>query len=167
MDALYSGAAELGRIQSLVGAIGASVVGVILLIIGVMILRKKDNKTAKVGGLLRNIMCYEDTVNGNEESVTTCTGEYVYTVNGKKYVKSYSGNSGFDGQEVIVRYDPKNPADSTINNSLPNWSGWIFIGFAVIMVGGSWLWYWATMESKTFAAVTGGMDAVDDFRDML
>ena len=159
---LYSGAATVGKVGTFMGAISSTILGIILLIIGVSMLTLiKNPQTSNTSGKLSGISCStgddcETDKNGVRSCTaeTTCSGTATYIVNNKPYIIGYSGGQSSNGETVTVHYDPKNPRDATTDAPFPKWIGWIFIAFAMLLFS-SWIAVYFTNKSKTFAAFEG------------
>lgn len=155
---IYSGAAGFGQFWSFIKAVVASLIAVGLVIAGVYILYHKSHLKQVIGKNLKPSVCTTQTT--KQGPIQMCNTEVSYIVDGKVYKRSFSGNTEYakPGMDVTVYYNPANPSDAEIE-PIPSWMGWMLIGFAVLLVVGSWAWVWLTRKYKFVAAATGTMDA--------
>lgn len=68
----------------------------------------------------------------------------------------YSGDKIYYAGEQITIYVKKgSPTDISLTKDVPNWTGWLLIGLALLIILGSWFWYWASRKWKFVAAAEG------------
>jgi len=157
-DKVYSGAAQLGRVWSLIGAVFGTILAILMGGGGVYLLFiDKSKYTASTTGTVESATC---TQHQQQNSVSySCDVQVHYTVDNHLYVKSETLTSGTQyskGMSVTVLYDPQNPANAEIKPALTSkdW-GFILIGVSMLVLLLSWGTYWLTRRYKSFAALEG------------
>ena len=156
---LYSGAAEVGKIRTTISLVIAVIIGVVLLIVGIGLLLKKNVYTFKVSALV-------DLANCSQIASTryTCDLKISYMYKGGRYPTEpafFSINTSSDfpyvkGNLVDVFVDPDNPSDHSLESlKSDRVAGWVCIGFAVVIVGMAYLMRWLSQRYKFFAAAEG------------
>jgi len=158
-DEIYSGAASFGIAWALIGAIFATIIGIGMIVGGIYILIHKD-KLIDIQATITQINggsgpCSKITDNPIQYS---CSITLEYKYNGITYtgVQNYTGNANYYiGEVITIRINPNNPNDISLNNPIPKWIGWILIVFALLIIIGSWFWYWASRKWKFVAAAEG------------
>lgn len=150
LNQAYEATSVVGKISTIIGTIFLNLILVIFLIIGIVLVRKKDNLTASTRGTVTDAKCSRDGKS------THCDGTIKYEVNGTKYTKQI-GNGGIinKGDVKTIRYDPSNPNEFSTSSASPKTIGWIMIGVSVILLILSWVWAWFVLSYKLAAAATG------------
>ena len=149
---VYGGAATVGRVATLVGAIITTLISIGLLIGGIYIVARPGPKTYQ--GTIKTAKCTVTFGNTWDCNITIAyngkTQDKVIMDSNKKY-------------SVGQKY----PVKSGTDISIPKFIGWILIGIAVFMVFISWLWYGLTMRYKPLAAVVGAGDVLGAARSII
>jgi hypothetical protein len=168
LDEVYTGGATFGVFWAKVGAVIATVVGLIMLGVGIYLSVRKidrETKTAKVikiNGLntpdsicpiftnVQNRITYQCTVtikiDGRDDTI-----DLIY--NGPLQLRpNYAIN-------VYVKND--NPNDVTFDAPIPNYVGYILIGLAIFIPLVAWFWVYLTNRFKFIAFASGASGAYD------
>lgn len=151
-EEIYSGAASFGRVWTLIGAIFATLMGIVLVGIGIYTLtRKIVNKDKVQATVLRDTDCKSDTTN--------CVLNVSYTYKGKNYQSVFIKFSGLvqyiSGQTVDIYINPEDISDITLNEPLPKSAGYVFIGIGILITLIAWIWYWLASKFKFVGAAAG------------
>jgi hypothetical protein len=161
---LYSGASSFGRVWALFGAITATFVGIILIGIGIFIMTRKSDRKAYSATVV-----YVNGPNGPPCQKTqdnpvqyTCTITIKYSGYSSPINIDYMGSKMYYvGETITVYVKNGNPSDVSLSGNVPKWLGLVFIIPALLMIVGSWFWYWASRKWKFVAAAEGGSAALD------
>lgn len=158
-DALYSGAAAVGRIAAIINAIMMSIVGLVLVIAGIVCISEKEVYTEPATATLEqrggNITTNNGTSNIWTVSYQDRQGQTHTT---QLLISAYTQQSYSVGQIVFIQYNPTNYSDIRLKSLSNTTIGIILILVALVLVSASWLWVYLTRRSK-FAAAAGGVDA--------
>lgn len=155
---IYSGAASFGIAWALIGAIFATIFGVILFAVGIYFVVHKSDRTAFPATVLYingpgGPVCQKTQDNPIQYS---CTITIKYSGWANPIDINYTGSQVYYVGEKITVYAKKgNPSDVTLNKPIPNWVGWLMMAGALLMIGISWFWYWASRKWKFVAAAEG------------
>lgn len=173
-EEIYSGTVSFGRVMALISAVFVSIITVVMIVIGIVILVKKDPKKSvqgtvkSCGGFVDNNCCVSHGVNNDKFN---CNIKVQYTVEGKKYLTP-TLNIDSDvryapGSTITLYYDPKNPAGANLKKPPPKWLGGVLIGIALFICASAWVWVWLTRKYKVAAASQGigtGLDIISGGR---
>ena len=148
---IYSDVAGFGRIWSLIVAIIATLIGIVMIVFGFVILFKKTPPKKKVIGTVVSV---------NPPTITVS-----YNIGNGKFQKtlSYSGAPFNIGQQINIYYDPNNPNDSALNPPIPRYVGAILIIIGILVSGFAWLWVYLARKYKAVAAaeaISGGISLI-------
>lgn len=155
---IYDGAGEFGHIEAWIGAIFASIIGLVFVIIGIIAVSRKNSLTNNVEGKITKVNCGPPYQSDNQQ-LYNCSMDIEYTVDNKKYTIATTTNDNFQhvAQETIdVYYNSSNPEKGAIQSDNSKTTGIIFIVAGIIIPAFAWLWLWITYKSK-FAAAAGGV----------
>lgn len=155
---IYDGAGEFGHIEAWIGAIFASIIGLVFVIIGIVAVSRKNSLTNDVEGKITKAICGTPYQKDNQQ-LYNCTIDIEYTVDNKKYTIQTTKTDNFqqyEGQTINVYYNPSTPKKGAIQSDSSKTVGIIFIGAGLIIPAFAWLWLWITYKSK-FAAAAGGV----------
>jgi hypothetical protein len=168
-DDIYSGAAEYGKFNALIGIIFGTILAIILIIIGTKLLVYHEEPIQTVEGIVTNQpRCETEEDKDTKETYSKCYIEIDYNINQQKYIyRGYTKEPRQykNGDKIILYYKPSSPGDAKLTK---DWSehliGGILLGTGLFIVGSSWLWFYITNKYK-FAAAAGGIaDATELFR---
>ena len=163
IDDVYSGTAAYGIYRALLSALGATVIGILLICLGVYIV-KLPQQTSVQGRITQingatgpNDTCPSSIV--NKVVSYSCQYTVEYTFQGQKYTQilSYNGTIPYlIGQGINVYITSNNPQDASLSQTTPNiYIGWGLIVLGVVIIGGGWLMFWAAKKWKVVAAAQG------------
>lgn len=150
---IYSGVASFGRIWALVGAISATVIGLLFFAIGVYTLRKEEPEI--VEGTIVSINDTENSCSQIKQNPPTFSCSIIISSSsfGTPKLINYSGDRPYSVGEKVSVYIYKN--EITLNKPVPRWVGWLCVGISLLVIIGSWTWYWITKNYKVAAATQG------------
>lgn len=149
---VYDGAATFGRFMALISLIITCIIGTILIVIGVVLLFKKNKYTAVATGKITMAQC--NTAN----NVTSCSISADYTANDKTYKITSPVNGKYYNLDdnIDIYYDPNEPGASLARKPFSfMWIGIIMIIVALLMIGGAALYYYIVTRFKFAAAANG------------
>lgn len=156
-NTLYTNAAQLGRFWVIVRAIFTTVIGIIVIIIGVIVLIQHYSKKETIGIVLEPSSCVTEVSANNDEKVKLCNTKVEYEVDGENYVTEIpTGTSSFekDDDNIQIWYHPGKP-DKPEYERNPEWIGWVLILISVLIIIGAWFWVWLTRKYQLLAAAEG------------
>ena len=179
---IYTGTASFGRIMSKWSAIFFSVVGVLLIFLGIYLILKKNKITSSTSATVANCGvktkafidsngvigkiatdCCTPVANNNNISYN-CSVTVNYNVNGKPYSNSLkipdAGTNWKTGDSIKIYYDPTNPNTMSYHSDNYHTMGVILIVVCVVVIALSWLQVYLTRHSKMFAGLVGAADGV-------
>lgn len=161
-EEIYSGAASFGVFWALLGAVMATIVGIILIIAGIYILASKSDRNSASA----TVVAINGQTNGSCQKTQDNPVQYQCTVSVKydgwkdPIDINYSGNNSYYVGEKLTIYVKKNdPSDATLNPPVPKWFGIIAIVVGLIIPAVAWFWYWASRRWKFIAAAEGASGA--------
>jgi hypothetical protein len=170
VDDVYSGAASYGIFRALLSAIGGTIIGILLICLGVYIVRLPE-KTSIQGRITQvngatgpSATCPYSLVNKSVSYSCQYSVEYIYQ--GQKYTQnlSYNGPTPYSiGQPITVYIISDNPQDASFSQSAPSGIGWALIVFGAFVIGGGWFMYWASKKWKIVAAAQGAQGIASMF----
>jgi len=161
---VYSGTASFGRLWAVIQAVIATIVGIIMVIVGAYIIKHRSDMISINGSVLEKSSCVTRMNNG--ETYRICKTKIEYEIDGEKYTKEIStGTSEFEKGEdnITIWYSPVEP-DKPEYDPAPTWSGWMIIIISILVVLGSWFWVWLTRKYEVVAAAKGASGIYSMFR---
>lgn len=150
-DEIYSGAASFGVLYSLIGAVLATIIGIIMIIGGLYLLTKKVEYD-QVEGKILNLSC-RNVENNNQ----TCSINISYKYNDKEENKfiNYTGKNTYIISQKLPVYINKNSNTASIEAPFPKWGAALLAIFGLIIIMSGWFWYWASKKYKFVGAASG------------
>lgn len=151
MDTVYSGAAYLGQIRTLIGAVISTIIGVMLIIGGIYMYFHVDPKVSEING---HVTYCQGITQPDGKILYKCTVNYV--INEVKYTVFYYPSINTQGESVQVEYNPLKPSEATVKYGLSpkNLAIYLIIGgLALIAIG--WFVHWLAYKFKFFSAIEG------------
>lgn len=139
---VYTGTAVVGKVQSIIGAIAVTAVGLFFIVISVALIRKKNIYTGRITGIVQK-----------SGSITTVS----YSVSGKNYTTPLQRHYTV-GQSVKLQYNPSNPADAQEATISPRLLGSIILAITIIVMLLTYISTYFTLKYKQFAATVGTED---------
>ena len=168
--ALYSGAADVGKAKTYIGAAIGSFVGLVLLIAGVILLLQPPSKYTSPATATVTAVSSCTQLAGDSPAQYDCSMTVQYTYNTTSYTepleitsgKTYAINDTVD--ILIYPADPTQMSGTTGISSML--LGGILIGAALLVVLVSWVTAYLAHRSKAFAALEGASVGVSAVRGM-
>jgi len=152
---IYSGTAEFGKIWALISAVIATIISIIMIIIGIYILTLKSKDT-KVSATI--IKINNSTTNVCDEKDFNCTITISYIYNNRQQTRNINKpkqNQVYKvGDSIDVYIDDKSSV-ATQKDVPPKMMGFVLLITSVIILVSSWFWYWASKKYKPVAAAEG------------
>lgn len=147
----YDATATFGLFMAFLKALGGTLLAIVIILIGVWLIRMKDPYEGKTTGKVTASKC--DT----KDAATSCTIDYEYTVDGKKYTRTNYKIQGtyVVGSSLKTLYDRSNPDNHRIEPV--NWHllGWIGVGIGIVLFFSVWIWFFIARTFKIAAAASG------------
>lgn len=154
---LYSGAATLGRITTIIGALIGSFIALVFIAFGIYMLLQKNAFTSNTTATIQQVSC------SPQEGLLQCSLTLSYQVNGIDYsatLTTYSSVSYVQGQTITIYYDPQNPATFELQ-IIPNTAiGAVCIVIGAIILIMIWAAVYFARSYKPYAAYVGVTDVV-------
>ena len=151
-DRIYSGAAQVGKVELGIGAIISSIVGILFGVIGLYLLMLPTEQVVVVKGTVINSPKCTSNINSDKSTITTCEFDVEYKDNQNNVFKhSFVTDKIVNAGETIdIEYSPINPNNSrlccTISNKI---SGGIFLVVGLLFFFGAiYSWYMKDYEFK-------------------
>jgi len=173
-DLAYTGLATYGLFNALIGAVVATIVGVIFVIMGIMELRSTPTKSisANIVGINNSATAVcpsssnTNTVNNTTTTTTTynCTLNLSFIYQGTTYTPSlsYNGTSNYTIGQSLTVYFTDDPSKVSLTENNPS-TGWIAIFLGIGISALAWVMYWAARKWKAVAAIEGGESLINSF----
>jgi hypothetical protein len=167
-DIAYTGLATYGMFNALIGAVLATIFGIIIIIVGIMELRSKS--TTMINGIIQTInnsqtgVCPATNSAVNSTIVVTynCTLQVSFTHKGTTYnpLLYYSGPTNYTVGQPITVYFQDDPNILLLAGNNPS-GGWIAIVLGIGIIAFSWIMFWSAKKWKTVAALQGGASVIN------
>ena len=164
-DNLYSGAATIGKSFAVIWVIISTLFGLMLIIGGIMYVRKKQLLTSSVQGVVTNnpnCVKYSNT----QDTKYKCDVDIRYNVDNKIYNIKKTSDSSIEyrnGNTITVYYEPANPTHSELNSDNTHLSGWVLIIIGILFLLGGWFRVWVDWKYKAAAAIDGAVGVTQLF----
>lgn len=155
---------QYGVIHTMIIAIISTILATILIVCGILLIRRKHNKTSLVEGVITSAIC--DKYSIAHETGYECQLSVVYVVNGKKYNATINTKEPIEyvaKSSISLEYNPNDPTDVEIKSIGSKNLAIILIVIAVIMLLSSWGYYFLVKKYPGFALFTGAEDIVRAF----
>lgn len=163
---MYTGAASFGRIYAIIGLVITSIIALVLVCWGIYIILHPSKRITKTSATITRTPVCVPSINNNKIQYT-CNIEIEFTpinsteiIKGVISVKSDIDYSRPEHKTIGIYYNKTNPSDYSIDKGAEALTGGIMIGVGIIIVIISYLIYWGTKKSKTFAAGVGVYEGV-------
>jgi len=148
---VYSGLGTFGIIVSDIRLVIGSILAIVFIIIGIVLIFSKKIVRKTVDAIVTSVNC----VNSNNNE---CNIGVTYTIDGVKYNSSLNSNNQNINSTITVYYDVNNPNDISTSDESSKLMGGLFIAGGIFLFVIVYLVYYFAHKSKTFAAVSGGLD---------
>jgi len=150
-ETLYSDASTAGKITTGVGFVFAIIIGIIMLVIGIALIARKDTfKTQKA-----QITAATCTQHKNGDIVLyDCTLTITYTVGDKTYTAQIQLDTSkeFFVGPIDIQVDSTDPTRIRIQFVAPKTIGYFLIGIAVFVIAMGYLSFYLARKSKFLSA---------------
>lgn len=168
VEEVYTGAAEYGKFNAMIGFVIGTIVGLVLVVVGIVLLTKHVEQTLTVKGVV-----LQDSANKcdsrydqeTKQNYYNCDLLVEYTLlDGQKMQKRFNvtnqASTISTGQMINLYYKASDPSSISANNQLNSHViGAILLVVGVFLIGGSWFWWYTTRKYK-FAAAGEGVASV-------
>lgn len=154
-EQLYDSTADFGVFMALVGLIGASITGFVMICIALYLIFNNGTHSKQTEAKVIESKCdiYKNSKNKTHKD---CNNTVKYNINNEEYENIISTNKVFANNSTVqIVYDPKNPNDSLIKTGMRRTFAYILIGLAVIIVIAAVIRYYIVKTYKVAAAATG------------
>lgn len=187
---IYNGVSSFGAVMSDIKAIMATIFGLIMIAIGIVMIIHKTRLKGPVQGVIKNI----DDNFGNIDNICTLTGAnvednkadtfnyncnfkvvYKNPIDGKEYSQNFMNqvdtrNLNQSPKYILnasinVWYDPNNPSDFYLFSDDTNAAGWILLVVGIITIIVGWVWSYFANKYKIIGAVEGVSSGIDIVRN--
>jgi len=148
-------------IRSTIGAVIATIISIIFIVLGAIILYQKKNKTHVTRGTITSAVC--NPIIPGDVSQYNCELTVRYNVNGVPYRKQISThNSGTYsiGDIIDLDYDPNNPSDVQIKTMGRRALATFLIILGILLLIFTWGYFYMVRHNKAYGTAMG-------FRDLL
>ena len=160
---IYDSTADFGVFMALLGLIGASITGFIMICIALYLIFNNGTHSKQTGANVVYSKCdiYKNSKNKTHKD---CNTTVKYNINNEEYENIISTNKLFAKNSTVqIVYDPKNPNDSRIKTGMRRTLAYILIVLAVIIVVAAVIRYYIVKTYKVAAAATGVGEAASMF----
>lgn len=160
---VYSDSAGAGNIFTAFGLVIGIIIGLIMVIVGIYFIFKKNSKTDSVIASVQNVACNPYTANNTTN--WSCSFNVTFTPKGKTNpitvnVQTDSSINYSGITNIKIWYDPNDPTNISLNNFNYKTIGIILIILSLFIVGISYFWYWAARKNKFIASAAGTSGAL-------
>lgn len=176
---IYSGAAQLGRISSIIGLGAAVIIAGMLVIGGIRASQHRDSLSAMAVATIKRVVSLScgapvagaGMIGPIGDGMCHYDIEYVTAAGVRVLAKLAARDRFMEHQQVPIHYDPQNVqsveiATAYISPSQSEKIGMVMILFALLLVGAAAANYYLTRNYKFYAAaqgVAGGVRIISDF----
>ena len=154
-DRVYDDAGKFGRVYSIFTAIGATIVFIVMLSIGIIIIRNRYRLKSVNGQVKGNSLC--ETITTDNNVSTLCTTNVTYKIGDNTYsnIPTQTGSTSYiDGQEILVWYNPTTPNVPELQPT-PSWIGYLLIVIGLVICISAWFWVYLARVSNFASAGIG------------
>jgi hypothetical protein len=156
---VYKDAATFGKTMSFISAIISTIIGVILIIVGLFLVFRKSKYTSEIQGAVVKASPTGSNICTNKNNMYNCSFEVDYTLNGDdKTVMFNNVDTSInytEGKIITLYYNPDDPNDIKLEKDNTKVLGWIMLLIAILMITISWLWNYLVNRNKFLAATEG------------
>ena len=152
---MYDSTADFGVFMALLGLIGASFIGCIMIGIAIYLIVYNGTHSKQTEANVVHSKCniYKTPKNKTHKD---CNTTVKYNVNNKDYENIISTNNLFaKNSKVKIVYDPNNPNDSHMRTGMRKIIAYVLIALAVIIIFTAVIRYYIVKTYKVAAAATG------------
>lgn len=163
---LYSGAAAYGKFQAGLGLVLGTIIGIIMVIVGISLANRAVSLTGKSEAILSDVVCNQIGTRSNDsknvENVYDCQFNIKYKVNDIEYTKhilTHNSVQHYNSESLTIYYNPDHPDDAQLNSDDTYALGYVLVAGGIVLVLGSWLWFYIATRFK-FAAAAGAVRSI-------
>jgi len=152
---VYDSTADFGVFMALLGLIGASFIGCIMLGVSIYLIVNNGTHSKQTEANVTHSKCdiYKNSKNKTHKD---CNTTVKYKVNDKDYENIISTTNLFSkDSKVKIVYDPNNPNDSLMKTGMRRIIAYVLIGLAVVIIAAAVIRYYIVKTYKVAAAATG------------
>lgn len=161
---IYGGAATYGKIRTGLNTAFVTVLGVIMIIIGIIISRKQPKLTNTTTGIIiSDPIC--NSYSDKDMVKWRCDIQVSYKVGGVEYRTNLFTNDLVKyskGQSVTVYYNPEFPGNGNLFSDNIKPIGYVILVLGILILIGSWVWLFIVFKFKVAAAATGATSFAGD-----
>lgn len=158
---LYSGAASFGRFEAGIGAVIATLIAIVAIIVGIALITAKNIYSGKTTATIVKAVCTPYTDTKAKQEMYICNLNIKYKINNTEYTNSISTNDDIDythKRTIDIEWDKakNDPYDIKVVPALSQRAiGWIVIAVGVFILAAAWLTVYITRRFKFAAAAEG------------
>ena len=160
-ETIYDSAATFGRIMAFVRMVTGSIIGIVMIAVGIYLVRNKAAQSVNTTAEVATAECKTVEVGTPKKprSTVRCDLTVTYTVNGKQLTTPLTdeGTSYSKGSIVNIQYNPDNPSDIRLKQAANKTVGIILIVIGLVIMLGSIIWFIITLKYKIAAAGEAAM----------
>ena len=152
---IYDSTADFGVFMALLGLIGASFIGCIMIGISIYLIINNGTHSNQTEADVVQSKCdiYKNSKNKTHKD---CNTTIKYNVDNKQYENIISTDNLFaKDSKVKIVYDPSNPNDSRMRTGMRRIIAYVLIGLAIIIIAAAVIRYYIVKTYKVAAAATG------------
>lgn len=162
-EEIYDSTANFGVFMAVLGLIGASITGFIMICIALYLIFNNGTHSKQSEANVIESKCdiYKDSKNKTHRKCRTTVN---YNVNSKEYENIISTDNLLSkNSKVNIVYDPNNPEDSLKKTGMRRILAYVLIGLALVTIGAAVIRYYIVKTYKVAAAATGVGEAASIF----
>lgn len=162
-EQLYDSTADFGVFMAVLGLIGASITGFIMICIALYLIFNNGTHSKQSEANVIESKCdiYKDSKNKTHRKCRTTVN---YNVNSKEYENIISTDNLLSkNSKVNIVYDPNNPEDSLKKTGMRRILAYVLIGLALVTIVAAVIRYYIVKTYKVAAAATGVGEAASIF----
>ena len=166
-EKIYSGAAEYGKIKSGMNLFFGLLIGILFLVLGIFILKRKKVYTENIKGKIITSECTQEK-DQNNKLIYNCNINVDYKVKDIEYIVDFSHKSSKQykkDDQIDLYYDINDPKNVSLDKD-ENFFGWIFVGISLFVITWLVINFILTIRYKTYASVVGVEEAVGDVKNI-
>lgn len=154
-EKIYDSTADFGVFMALLGLIGASITGFIMICIALYLIFNNGTHSKQTEAKVIESKC-DIYKNSKNKTHRECKTTINYNVNSKEYENIISTDNLLSkNSKVNIVYDPNNPEDSLKKTGMRRTFAYILIGLAIVMIVAAVIRYYIVKTYKVAAAATG------------
>lgn len=160
---LYESSVDFGKIIADIKAVIGTIVGLILIGVGIAMASSKPKRIiSTIGTINNNPNCLVTNYNNKTgESSFSCSIDVSYSINGQNFDKTFktTGQPYFKNDMVTLYYDPNNISNIDLSSDDVRGLGYFLIFIGVIVIISSVVWAYLANRFEFAAALTAGTTA--------